>query len=99
MKTSLVKKIIPVNFSLVSPLILTAIASAIYLAVQLIRGVSLTDGTHELQRISQIMNPYIPYLIIAPMLFGILALIIMKKSNPIFDGIEKKSWLVDELLD
>ena len=84
MKTSLVKKIIPVNFSLVSPLILTAIASAIYLAVQLIRGVSLTDGTHELQRISQSLNPYIPYLIIVPMLLGILAFIISKKkkSNP-----------------
>jgi hypothetical protein len=93
------KKVILVNFGLVSSLILTAIASAIYLAVQVIRGDSLTDGTHELQRISQVMNPYIPYLIIVPMLFGILALVIKKKSNPIFDGIEKKSWLVDELLD
>jgi ABC-type molybdate transport system permease subunit len=95
----LLKKIILVIFSLVSSLILTAIASAIYLAVQVIRGVWLTDGTHELQRISKNMNPYIPYLIIVPMVLGILALVIKKKSNPIFDGIEKKSWLVDELLD
>lgn len=82
MKTSLVKKIFLVIFSLVSPMILTAIASAIYLAVQLIRGVSLTEGMQELQRISQSLNPYIPYLIIVPMLLGILALVIKKKSNP-----------------
>jgi hypothetical protein len=84
MKTSLVKKIFLVIFSLVSPMILTAIASAIYLAVQLIRGVSLTDGMHELQRISLSLNPYLPYLIIVPMLLGILAFIISKKkkSNP-----------------
>jgi hypothetical protein len=99
MKRSLVKRIILVIFSFVSSLILTAIASAIYLAVEVIRGVSLPDGTHELQRISQIMNPFNPYLIIVPMLFGILALGITKKSSPIFDGIEKKSRLVDELLD
>jgi hypothetical protein len=83
MKTNLVKKIILVIISLVSPMILTAIASAIYLAIQLIRGVSLTDGMHELQRISQILNPYLPYLIIVPLLLGILAFIIKKKkSNP-----------------
>lgn len=81
MKTSLIKKIILVIISLVSPMILTAIASAIYLAVQLIRGVSLTDGMHELQRISQILNPYIPFLIIVPMLLGILAFIVKKKKS------------------
>jgi hypothetical protein len=62
--------------------ILTAVISAIYLAVQLLRGVSLTEGIKELQRISQSLNPYIPYLIIVPMLLGILALVIKKKSNP-----------------
>jgi uncharacterized membrane protein len=67
---------------LVSPVILTAVISAIYLAVQLLRGVSLTEGMKELQRISQSVNPYIPYLIIVPMFIGILALVIKKKSNP-----------------
>ena len=82
MKTGLGKKIILVIISLVSPMILTAVISAIYLAVQLIRGVSLTEGMQELQRISQSLNPYIPYLIIVPMLVGILAFIVKKKKSP-----------------
>ena len=83
MKTGLGKKIILVIISLVSPMILTAVISAIYLAVQLIRGVSLTEGMQELQRISLGLNPYLPYLIIVPLLLGILAFIIKKKkSNP-----------------
>lgn len=71
-----------VIISFVSPMILTAVISAIYLAVQLLRGVNLTEGMQELQRISQSLNPYIPYLIIGLMLLGILALVIKKKSNP-----------------
>ena len=84
MKTGLGKKIILVIISLVSPMILAAVISAIYLAVQLIRGVSLTEGMQELQRISLGLNPYLPYLIIVPLLLGILAFIISKnkKSNP-----------------
>lgn len=82
MKSSKTLKLITSLFLLVlSPLVVAAIASVIFIAIQLANGKSLAEGIVAIEEIFKNLSPFLPYITGIPAALVVLAIGFKNRST------------------
>ena len=67
---------------IISPMILAALASAVFLAIRLVTGDSLSEATQALTAVINQILPFLPYITGIPAILVVVAIIFRRKRLP-----------------
>ena len=81
MLQKLMKIVLPLLALIISPLILGAVASVIFLAVQLINGESLAAAVQALTSVFQNLQPFLPYITGIPAVLIIVTVLFTNRNR------------------